>query len=72
MNNYKKHLKAALISGLGYGFGFVIGIVLIKLIFDSGLLDSVADLFSKPISFGSKMSLKKSAHFGMDVYPVFM
>jgi len=45
MKPNQKHFKAALISGLGYGFGFVISAVLIKLIFDSGLLDSVANLF---------------------------
>jgi phosphatidylserine/phosphatidylglycerophosphate/cardiolipin synthase-like enzyme len=44
--NHRKHLKAALISGSGYGLGFIIGVVLIKLIFDSGLLDSVSDLFA--------------------------
>ena len=47
MNNYRKHLKAALIVALGYGLGFVIGVVLINLVFDSGLLDSVANLFDK-------------------------
>jgi len=47
MNNYRKHLKAALIVALGYGLGFVVGVVLINLVFDSGLLDSVADLFDK-------------------------
>ncbi|MCK4727177.1 MAG: hypothetical protein KAT29_15295, partial [Anaerolineales bacterium] len=47
MNNYRKHLKAALIGALGYGLGFVIGVVLIKLVFDSGLLDTVADLFNQ-------------------------
>ena len=35
MNNYRKHLKTALIGALGYGLGFVIGVVLIKLIFNS-------------------------------------
>jgi len=45
MNNYQKHFKAALITALGYGLGFVIGIVVIGLVFRSGLLDSVADLF---------------------------
>ena len=28
MNNYMKHLKAALTTALGYGLGFVIGVVL--------------------------------------------
>lgn len=46
MKNDRKHLKAALISGLGYGLGFVFGVVLIKLIFASGFLDSIADLFA--------------------------
>ena len=45
MNNSRKHIKAALIVALGYGLGFVIGVVVINLIFDSGLLDSVANLF---------------------------
>ena len=45
MKNHRKHLRAGLITGLGYGLGFVVGILVIKLIFDSGLLDSVADLF---------------------------
>ncbi len=45
MDNSRKHLKAALIVALGYGLGFVIGVVLINLVFDSGLLDSVANLF---------------------------
>ena len=44
MKHNRKHIKAALISGLGYGLGFVISVVLIKLVFDSGLLDSVANL----------------------------
>lgn len=47
MNNYRKHLKAALIVALGYGLGFVIGVVLINLVFDSGLLDSIRNLFDK-------------------------
>ena len=47
MNNYQKHLKAALLVALGYGLGFVIGVVLINLVFDSGLLDFVANLFDK-------------------------
>jgi hypothetical protein len=41
MNNSRKHLKAALIVALGYGLSFVIGVVIINLVFDSGLLDSV-------------------------------
>ncbi|TET29600.1 MAG: hypothetical protein E3J69_13195 [Anaerolineales bacterium] len=47
MNNYRKHLKAALIVALGYGLGVVIGVVIINLVFDSGLLDSVVNLFDK-------------------------
>ncbi len=46
MQTRSKHLKAGLITGLGYGLGFVIGVVLIKLIFDSGFLDSIADLWA--------------------------
>ncbi len=45
MQNISKHLKASFITALGYGLGFVVGVVLINIIFDSGLLDSVADLF---------------------------
>jgi len=46
MKNHRNILKATLIPALGYGLGLVIGVVLISLIFDSGLLDSVADLFA--------------------------
>lgn len=46
MKNYQKYLKAMLIPALGYGLGFVIGVVVIKLIFDSGLLD-LSLMFSK-------------------------
>ena len=45
MKKVSKHIKPALITALGYGLGFVIGAMLIKLIFASGLLDSVANLF---------------------------
>ncbi len=45
MRNNQKVLKATLIPALGYGLGFVMSVVIIKLIFDSGLLDSVANLF---------------------------
>lgn len=45
MNEYRKHLKAALITGLGYGMGFVVGVILIELVFDVGLLESIADDF---------------------------
>lgn len=46
MQKMSKHLKASLITALGYGLGFIVGVVLISLIFDSGLLDSVAEKFA--------------------------
>ena len=45
MKKNQKLLKSLLIPALGYGLGFVIGVVIINVIFDSGLLDSVANLF---------------------------
>ena len=45
MNEHRKHLKAALITGFGYGLGFVIGVILIELVLDIGLLESIADDF---------------------------
>ena len=45
MNKYRKHLKAALITGLGYGLGFVIGIIFIELVLSIGLLESIANDF---------------------------
>jgi len=45
MNNYRKHLRAALISALGYGLGFVFGVMFIKLVLDLGFLESIANFF---------------------------
>jgi hypothetical protein len=45
MKNNRKHLIASLKTALGYGLGFVVGVTVIKLTLDSGLLNSVADLF---------------------------
>ena len=45
MVKMKDHLRSALISGLGFGAGFVLGAFLTDLIFTSNVLDTALDLF---------------------------
>ena len=47
MPKMKQHLGGALVSGVGFGAGFVLGALLSNLIFDSGLLNSALDLFQR-------------------------
>jgi len=45
LNKYKKPFRGALWSSLGYGLGFVAGVVAIQLIFDIGFLETISQKF---------------------------
>ena len=45
MEKYRKHFRPAFISALGYGLGFVAGVVTIQLILKIGFLESVSRKF---------------------------
>ena len=45
MDQNRKHLRPAFISALGYGLGFVISVVIIRLILQIGFLESISQTF---------------------------
>ena len=45
MKKYRDHLKASLITALGYGLGFVLGVVVIRLVLNLGFLRITASYF---------------------------
>jgi len=45
MNKYRKHIRPALLSALGYGLGFVAGVIAIQLILKIGFLRSIGSQF---------------------------
>ena len=45
MDKYRSHLRPALLSALGYGVGFVLGVVVIQLILKIGFLRSIGSQF---------------------------
>ena len=47
MTNIGQHLRSAVMSGAGFGTGFVLGALLSNLIFDSELLNYALDLFQR-------------------------
>ena len=42
MNKYRMHIRPAFLSALGYGLGFVAGVVVIQLILQIGFLESIS------------------------------
>jgi len=45
MDKYRKYFRPAFISALGYGLGFVAGVVVIQLILDIGFIRSISNQF---------------------------
>jgi len=57
-------LKTALITGLGDGLGFVIGVILIELVLDIGLLESITGDFEPQRLYGGLFILFSAIVFG--------
>jgi len=45
MDKYRNHIRPAFLSALGYGLGFVVGVVTIRLILRIGFLETVSQIF---------------------------
>ncbi|MFN2150680.1 MAG: phospholipase D-like domain-containing protein [Anaerolineales bacterium] len=45
MRNYRNHLKASLIAALGYGLGFAVAVIIIRLVLRLGFLKTAASYF---------------------------